>query len=137
MARILVIDDESDVRAVLGQTLEAAGHEVVLAADGREGMKEYRATPADLVITDLYMPDREGLETIAELRRHLPDVRIIAMSGGAVADLMLNVARKLGALAILEKPFLSKQLLAAVEKVLQLKQGFATSATATLESIGN
>src|SRR5260370_6370769 len=66
MVRILVIDDDADMRAMLEQTLNSAGHEVALAADGREGVEQYRREPADLVITDIYMPHQEGLDTIIE-----------------------------------------------------------------------
>jgi DNA-binding response OmpR family regulator len=118
MGRILVIDDDPDVRTTLGRMLETAGYEVALAADGREGVREYRAKPADVVITDLYMPNREGLETITELRLLFPAVAIIAMSGRAAAAAMLSIAQKLGAIEILQKPFTSQELLAAVAKVL-------------------
>lgn len=118
MARILVIDDEPDMRVLLEQTLKAAGHEVILAADGREGVERYCTSPADLVITDLYMPNQEGLETIAELRRRFPEVAIIAMSGKAAALTMLSIARKFGAIGILHKPFLTEELIAAVGKAL-------------------
>jgi DNA-binding NtrC family response regulator len=118
MARILVIEDDADMRALLEQLLTSAGHEVVLASDGREGVDQYRARPADLVITDLFMPSQEGLETIVELRRRFQDVIIIAMSGKTVGIPLLSVAQRLGAVALLEKPFSSNQLLNAVEKAL-------------------
>jgi DNA-binding NtrC family response regulator len=118
MARILVIDDDADMRALLEQMLTPAGHEVVLAVDGREGVEKYRSRPADLVITDLFMPNQEGLETIVELRRRFQDAVIIAMSGRTAGISLLSVAERLGAVAILEKPFSSNQLLNAVEKAL-------------------
>ncbi len=118
MVRILVIDDDADMRAMLEQTLNSAGHEVTLAADGREGLEQYRRKPADLVITDIYMPNQEGLETIIELRRHFPEVAIIAMSGRAAAGPMLSLAQKLGAVEVLHKPFVAEELLAAVAKAL-------------------
>jgi DNA-binding NarL/FixJ family response regulator len=89
-----------------------------LAADGREGVERYCASPADLVITDLYMPNQEGLETIGELRRRFPEVAIIAMSGKAAALTMLSIAQKFGAIGILHKPFLTEELIAAVGKAL-------------------
>ena len=119
MARILVIDNDADVRALLEQMLEPAGHEVSLAADGREGMKLHRAAPADLVITDLFMPNQEGLETIIELRKDFPEVRIIAMSGKDAASAMLRAAQQLGANRVLQKPFFPLELLVAVEEVLR------------------
>jgi DNA-binding NtrC family response regulator len=118
MARILVIDDDADIRALLEQTLTPAGHEVILAADGKEGVEKYREKPSDVVITDLYMPNQEGLETIAELHRRFPDAAIIAMSGRTAGIPLLPVAERLGAVAVLEKPFSPSQLLSAVEKAL-------------------
>ena len=118
MARILVIDDDPDIRAMLEQILKSAGHEVILAADGREGMERHRSSPADLVITDLFMPNQEGLETIHEFRTRFPEVAIIAMSGRAAAVTMLSVAQKFGAVAVLHKPFAADELIAAVAKAL-------------------
>lgn len=118
MARILVIDDDPDLRAMLEQTLKSAGHEVSVAADGREGVEQFQARTADLVITDLYMPKQEGLETIRELRARFPEVAIIAMSGKAAALAMLFVAQKLGAVGILHKPFSVDELHAAVRNAL-------------------
>jgi CheY-like chemotaxis protein len=119
MARILVIDDDDGMRSMLQQMLVAIGHEVVLAADGREGVEQYRATPADLVITDLFMPNQEGLETIQQLRREFPEVVIVATSGKTGNETMLAIAKRLGANAVIEKPFFQDQILAIVEKVLR------------------
>jgi CheY-like chemotaxis protein len=118
MASILVIDDDPDTREVLLSTLEPAGHTVALASDGKQGIQEYRAKPVDLVITDLYMPGQEGLETIQQLRMEFPEVRIVAMSGKPTGATMLSVATRLGAAAVLSKPFLPEELLAAVERAL-------------------
>ena len=118
MARILIIDDEADMRAVLEQTLSVAGHEIVLAANGQEGIDQYRATPVDVVVTDLFMPRKEGIETIREMRRHFPETPIIAMSGDAIADSLLSVAKRLGAARILKKPFQTEELLALVTELL-------------------
>ncbi len=121
MARILVIDDDPDVRTLTQDMLEDAGHEVALAANGVEGIEVYRRQPADVVITDLYMPDKEGIETIAELTRAYPGVRIIAMSGGGrsrSSDLYLATASALGVGAVLRKPFDRAALLAAVDRSL-------------------
>ena len=118
MASILVIDDDPDTREVLLSTLESAGHTVALASDGKQGVEQYRAKPADLVITDLYMPGQEGLETIKQLRMEFPEVRIVAMSGKPTGATMLSVATRLGAAAILSKPFLPQELLTAVEQAL-------------------
>ena len=118
MASILVIDDDPDTREVLQGTLESAGHTVALASDGKQGVQAYRASRTDLVITDLYMPGQEGLETIKQLRMEFPDVRIVAMSGKPTGGTMLSVAKSLGAEAVLSKPFLPEELLAAVEQAL-------------------
>ena len=118
MARILVIDDDADMRTLLEHTLRSAGHEVALAADGREGVEQYRTQPADLVITDLYMPIQQGLETIIQLRKEYPAVRIIAMCGKSTALPMLSAAQRLGAVAFLQKPFSPDQLLAELAKLL-------------------
>jgi CheY-like chemotaxis protein len=121
MARILVIDDEADMRALLDEMLRAGGHEVVLACDGRDGVAKYRANRADLVITDLFMPNQEGLETIVELRRDFPGVVIIAMSGKTSASAMLSIAVRLGAVEVLIKPFQPAELLGAVARALGLE----------------
>jgi CheY-like chemotaxis protein len=118
MAGILVIDDDPDIRELLKATLEGAGHQVSLATDGRRGIEQYRAEPADLVITDLYMPGQEGLETIEQLKVEFPDVRVIAISGKPTGGTMLSVAKRLGATAVLPKPFLPEELLKLVEQTL-------------------
>ncbi len=117
MARILVIDDDPDTREMLEQTLKPAGHEVILAADGKEGVTRYRTSPADLVITDLYMPIQDGPETIRELRSCFPEVAIIAMSGRTDGT-MLSIAQHLPTVGIIRKPFLTDELIAAVTKAL-------------------
>src|SRR5881392_1100963 len=120
MPRILVIDDDPSVRSLLEQTLQSAGHEVALATDGREGLEQFLTKPPDLVITDIYMPNQEGLETIVELRKRSPDVRLIAMSARPAAVTMLSIAQKLGTIEVLQKPFLAEELLAAVGKALRI-----------------
>ena len=118
MARILIIDDDPDMRAMLEQILKSAGYEVILAADGREGVERHSTSPADLVITDIYMPKQGGLETIREFRRRFPEVSIISMSGRALAVTMLSIAQDFGAVAVLHKPFATEELIAAVAKAL-------------------
>ena len=118
MAAILVIDDDPDVRELVMTTLKAAGHEVSMATDGRQGFQQFRSNRADLVITDLFMPNQEGLETIKQLRTESPDVRVIAMSGKPTGGTMLSVAQHLGAVAVLPKPFLPEELLKVVEQAL-------------------
>ena len=105
MARILIIDDDPDMRSLLEQTLKRLGYEIEMAADGKEGLKLYDAKPADVVITDLYMPTKGGLETIIELRRRSPQLPIIALSGTGAAEKMLSIAQKFGAFASIHKPF--------------------------------
>ncbi len=116
------MDDEADTRMFIEEILESAGHEVVLAADGLEGMRQYHSTPVDLAVVDLFMPHREGLETIKELKQQFPDFPIIAMSGDAMALTLLSVAQRLGAAEVLQKPFLPEELLAAVKHLLQPKR---------------
>ena len=122
MARILVIDDEQSVRASLQQALTTAGHTVILAANGLEGVNLQRKEPADLVITDLFMPEQDGVETMMQLRKFAPNVGVIAISGNPLGSEMLAVAEKLGALAIFEKPFAVADLLKAIENGL-VKRG--------------
>jgi DNA-binding NtrC family response regulator len=118
MARILVIDDDDQLRPLLERMLQSAGHEVLVAANGRIGVEIQRSNAPDLVITDIYMPTQEGLETIIELRHHSPSIAIIAMSGKPAAPTMLAIAKRLGAIGFLQKPFSLEQLLQAVEKAL-------------------
>ena len=82
MARILIIDDDVQILSMLRQTLEREGYEVVEASDGEQGEKLFREKPTDLIITDLIMPEKEGVETIKEIRSEFPETKIIAMSGG-------------------------------------------------------
>jgi DNA-binding response OmpR family regulator len=119
MGQILIIDDHPEMRAMLEQTLRVAGHEVFLAADGGQGLELCRAKPVNLVITDLYMPGKEGVETIMELHRDFPEIAIIAMSGKPGAESLRGATKKLGATQTLEKPFQPDELLAAVEEVLR------------------
>ena len=121
MARILVIDDDEAFRPMVRQMLEHAGYEVLEAANGKQGLKIYEAETPDLVITDLIMPEFEGMETIMALLKDNPDAPVIAMSGGGrfTAIDVLSSARKFGAQQTLAKPFKRAELLAAVEQVLQ------------------
>ena len=116
MPRILVIDDEPVLRTFIGEILTSAGYEVILAADGREGVERYRTSPADLVITDLYMPIQDGFATIRELRWRFPTVAIIGMSGRTDTGTMLSIAQNVADVRVLRKPFLPGELIAAVEK---------------------
>ena len=120
MARILVIEDNMDVRSVIRQFLELAGHRVMVAANGLEGLKLFRQKPFDLIITDLIMPIKDGIETIMELRSEFPDVKTIAISGGGLVgpDTYLQLAESFGAACLLRKPFKKEELLKAVDEVL-------------------
>jgi DNA-binding response OmpR family regulator len=121
MARILVVDDETGVRAALERILTHCGHQVLLAAEGREAVRLNRTAPSDLIIVDVFMPDQDGLETITQLRNDFPEVAIIAISGGYDGSgAMLSIARELGAARILEKPFDYETLVRAVDELLQL-----------------
>ena len=119
MARILLIDDDGPLRTVLAEALTAAGQEVFQAEDGRQGVEVFRAALPDVVVTDLIMPGKEGIETIAELRKDFPDLPIIAISGGAPnSKLYLDLAQRLGARRVIAKPFYVQELLRAIEEVL-------------------
>jgi CheY-like chemotaxis protein len=120
MARILVIDDEENVREMFSELLARAGHEVVPMANGKDAAKRCAEVAADLVITDILMPDRDGLEAIGELRRCVPDVKIIAISGGSKIGpgLYLDAAQALGAHRAFAKPVDVADLLAAVRELL-------------------
>jgi len=119
MARILVIDDEADMRLLLEYSLISAGHQVITAIEGEDGVGQCRGQRVDMVITDLFMPNQEGLETIAELRKEFPALPIIAISGDVSAKAVLAVAQRIGAAATLRKPFSPDQLLATVSRVLR------------------
>lgn len=120
MGRIMVVEDDKAVRELLQEILKRAGHEVIAARNGKEAIALYQDTPADLVITNILMPEKEGLETIQEMRRDDPDIKIIAISGGGQigpAD-YLEIARRFGARRTFSKPFDRKELLAAVDELL-------------------
>jgi CheY-like chemotaxis protein len=121
MARILLVDDDDQLRTVLALVLERAGHTVTAVADGARGIAAYRAAPADLVVTDLVMPEKEAIETIQELKAEFPDVRVIAISGGGRRAGMdyLQMAARLGANRVLAKPFTNREILTAIEEVLR------------------
>jgi DNA-binding response OmpR family regulator len=119
MTRILLIDDNTTFRFLLRRYLERAGHQVLEATEGDEGLRQFRDAPADVVLFDLFMPGKEGLETIRELRQ-CSGVPIIAITGDgpAYAASMLGLAEKLGANRTLLKPFDLETLLEALHDVL-------------------
>jgi YesN/AraC family two-component response regulator len=120
MARILIIDDDIQVREMLKMLFEMAEYEVLDAPDGKEAIKRHLVSPADLLITDIVMPEKEGLETIIEFRRRFPSVKIIAISGGGKIDAneYLETAKLLGAQKGFSKPFELAGLLETVRKLL-------------------
>lgn len=121
MPNILIIDDDNQFRTMLRKMVERNGYEVVEASDGKEGIKLYRKNPTDLIITDLIMPDKDGIETIQELRKDFPDVKIIAISGGGRLGPhdYLHLAKMLGAQRTLTKPIELDELLKAIEELLK------------------
>lgn len=118
--RVLIIDDDGMVRATLRMVLEDAGYEVQEAENGRRGVELFRRSPPDVVITDIIMPEQEGIETIIELRKQSPSLPIIAISGGVHTGTLdvLAFARRLGADEILAKPFGPGEMVEAVERIL-------------------
>jgi len=125
MERILIIDDEQQIRSMLRLMLEREGYEIVEAPDGIEGIKAYRQKPADLIITDLIMPNKDGIGMIIELHKEYPDVKIIAMSGGGLnkPEGYLKGAKKLGAVCTLTKPIDREKMLRAVKNTLKGTEG--------------
>ncbi len=119
MKQILIIDDESQIRWMLKKMLEKEGFRVIVASDGNEGMTLFNKRPVDLVITDIIMPDKEGIGLIMELRQ-CSDVPILVISGGGSVSphQYLELAKLLGANAVFKKPILKKELLSAVNKAL-------------------
>ena len=120
MRRILIIDDEPYILLMLKKMLERAGYEVDLASNGREGMAVFEQDSADLVITDIIMPDKEGLELILEMKKKRPELKIIAMSGGGriSPESYLECARHFGAEKVFQKPFRQKEIVSAVKELL-------------------
>jgi DNA-binding response OmpR family regulator len=121
MKSILVIDDDQDVRSCIRNILEQSGYSVLVAENGSVGIGIFRHNPVDLVIVDLFMPEKEGIETIIELRKGYADLKILAISGGIPGygpDHFLHIAQKLGADSSLDKPFNMQQLLSKVRILL-------------------
>jgi CheY-like chemotaxis protein len=130
MQSILIVDDEEDIRDALQMVLERAGYEVRVACDGNEAIELQREAPAQLVITDIIMPEKDGVNTIKDLRREFPAVRIIAISGGGGVDPMaykpgaitttayLAAAKEVGADRVFTKPFDREDLIQAVAELL-------------------
>jgi CheY-like chemotaxis protein len=121
MTHILLIDDDEQFRTMLRQLMERNGYEVTEASGGKEGIRLYREGPTDLVITDLIMPGKDGIETIQELKKEFPDIKVIAVSGGGRLGPQdyLHLAKMLGARRTLTKPINLTELLKAIEEILE------------------
>ena len=121
--RILVVEDDPSTQRALATILRQEGYPVLQARDGAEAIRLWRDSGADLVLMDLVMPDKDGIETIVELRASDPDIRIIAMSGGAGIDNprvdMLGDAKMLGAMLTIDKPFTPAEVIAVVRRALK------------------
>ena len=123
MESILIIDDEPQIRSMIRLVLERAGYSVMEAADGVEGIRRFHENPAHLIVTDLIMPNKDGIGMIIELKKEFPDVKIIAMSGGGLnrPEGYLRGAQKLGAACTLSKPINRQELLRVVKDTLGIK----------------
>jgi CheY-like chemotaxis protein len=121
MCRVLVIDDNSDIRNTLRWLLEGEGYLVSVAANGLEGLKLQRGSPADIVVTDVFMPEQDGIETLWKFREEYPQVPIVVMSGGGAArgTDYLSVARQLGASRTLAKPLDPQELINVVRQIAE------------------
>jgi len=119
MSSIMIVDDDSQVRLMLRMTFEDAGYLVSDAADGKAALSLFHKDPVDVVITDILMPEMEGLETIIELRRAAPDLKVIAISGGGKVSAAgyLETAIQLGAVRTFKKPVDRDELVSAVDKL--------------------
>jgi len=118
---VCVIDDDEHVRATLAEILRRSGYDVVLASDGDVGLQMVETKHPDIVVTDIVMPNREGIETIREIRSRFPNVRILAMSGGgskSTSTDFLELAYALGADDVLAKPFRMAELLHKMGKLV-------------------
>lgn len=118
VASIVIIDDDASIRVFLRRALEEDGHQVREAADGDLGLALYRTAPSDLVITDLLMPERDGMEVIRALTKGYVGVRIIAMTSAAGAGNLLDVATLLGARQVIRKPFTPEEIRRVVRGTL-------------------
>ena len=121
MAKVLVIDDDAAMRRMISRVLTEAHHQVIEAADGRDGIRKFRAEAPEIIVTDIVMPEQEGIQTIREIRSAGSAVGIIAISGGGGTGdgaLYLTIAEELGADAVLQKPFRLAELVAVVDRML-------------------
>lgn len=126
MSRILIADDEEGIRTTLGIVLEAYGYEIILAANGDDAERLFKENHPDLVIIDIFMPGKNGLETLRNLKSDFPGMKSIVISGGGVEaikgdkfDFMLQVADGIGANMVMEKTFQPEELVSAVRAMLE------------------
>ncbi len=124
MQHILVIDDEPALRTLLRNYLESEGYSVCMAQDGQQALRLFEEYRADLIITDIFMPEQDGLEVIATMRQRRPGLPIIAISGGGRMDKrdVLHIAKSLGAKCVMPKPLELEDLLAAIRQYLPEQQ---------------
>ena len=124
MGSVLLIEDDVELLRQMTISFVSAGFDVQVATDGAIGLKRFRERPTDVVVTDILMPNREGLETIIALKAHRPDVKILAISGDyrMGPGNFLNIASHLGADAILAKPFQQRTMVVAVHRLLDLAE---------------
>jgi CheY-like chemotaxis protein len=120
MANILVVEDDVQVSNLFHGFLTRAGHSVVTVPNGNDAIRAFAQQSFDLIITDIFMPEKDGLEVIRELKLQHPEIKIVAISGGGKtrAPIYLETAKKLGADETLDKPFELKHLIATVNKLL-------------------
>lgn len=119
MAGILLVEDDDDLRAMLKESLEKRRHKITEASNGREALNKFKSSVTDLVITDLLMPEQDGIGLIMELRKIKPDIKLVAISGGGKIgpSNYLDVARTLGADAVFPKPFNLYDFIEEIEKL--------------------
>jgi len=118
MALIILVDDDPNLRELMEVTLRRAGHEVFSAVNGKDGVQLCSAHPPDLLITDILMPEKEGLESIQEIRAKFPILPVLAVSGAPDEWKVLDLAKRLGADESIAKPFAPEELLARVHSLL-------------------
>lgn len=125
MARILLIDDDAQLREMLSEVLTDSGHEVTAVSDGKYAKGAFIKSHYDLLITDIVMPEKDGLKTIQEMKELFPNMKIIAISGGDRSfsgDSYLSIAKNFGAHRILTKPFSHAAILGAIRELTQEKR---------------